>query len=83
MSLEFNPATRRSIIAARTTMPIKKPRRGSEPKPRRLRLGVLHGDARVLAAELPANSVNVTITSPPYFDVKDYGTAKQIARAGP
>lgn len=36
------------------------------------------GDARQLAKQLPADSVDVTITSPPYFDLKDYGSPNQI-----
>jgi DNA modification methylase len=37
------------------------------------------GDARNLCEYLPcAPSVDVTVTSPPYWDVKDYGTANQI-----
>jgi DNA modification methylase len=40
--------------------------------------GVHLGDARTLAKTLPAQSVDVTITSPPYFDLKDYGEPNQI-----
>lgn len=40
--------------------------------------GLHHGDARELAKRLPPNSVSVTITSPPYFDLKDYGADGQI-----
>ncbi|MGA0569478.1 DNA-methyltransferase [Variovorax sp. VNK109] len=39
---------------------------------------VLVGDARLLSRELPTGSIDVTITSPPYFDMKDYGRANQI-----
>lgn len=39
---------------------------------------VLVGDARQLSKSLLDNSVNVTITSPPYFDLKDYGRPDQI-----
>ena len=41
-------------------------------------LQVHHGDSRVLARRLPASCVDVTITSPPYFDMKDYGPKNQI-----
>jgi DNA modification methylase len=36
------------------------------------------GDARELSKRLQNESVAVTITSPPYFDLKDYGTKNQI-----
>lgn len=36
------------------------------------------GDARLLSKNLQDDSVNVTITSPPYFDLKDYGRPNQI-----
>lgn len=36
------------------------------------------GDARVVCQSLPQDSINVTITSPPYFDLKDYGRPNQI-----
>ncbi|MDB5870884.1 MAG: methylase domain protein [Ramlibacter sp.] len=36
------------------------------------------GDAREITTWLPDNSVNVTITSPPYFDLKDYDRPNQI-----
>ncbi|MGS5086091.1 DNA-methyltransferase [Hydrogenophaga sp. A37] len=36
------------------------------------------GDARRLSKKLATESVDVTITSPPYFDMKDYGRANQI-----
>lgn len=36
------------------------------------------GDARSLAKRLATESVDVTITSPPYFDMKDYGRPNQI-----
>jgi DNA modification methylase len=37
-----------------------------------------HGDARALSSRLPADAIQVTITSPPYFDLKDYGVPNQI-----
>ena len=36
---------------------------------------ILIGDARKCLAELPAGSVRTCITSPPYFGLRDYGTA--------
>jgi len=36
---------------------------------------ILIGDARKRLAELPAGSVRTCITSPPYFGLRDYGTA--------
>jgi len=36
------------------------------------------GDSRILALSLPDESINLTITSPPYFDLKDYGPKGQI-----
>lgn len=36
------------------------------------------GDSRTLVTMLSDQSINVTITSPPYFDMKDYGRKKQI-----
>jgi DNA modification methylase len=37
-----------------------------------------HGDSRELCKQLPEKFVDVTITSPPYFDLKDYGIPNQI-----
>jgi len=37
---------------------------------------VLCGDCREVLKTLPANSVNCCITSPPYYGLRDYGTAK-------
>jgi len=41
-------------------------------------LRTLHGDTRELIKELPDNSVNCAITSPPYWGVRDYGMEDQI-----
>lgn len=38
---------------------------------------IINGDSRVMA-ELPDNSVHLVITSPPYWQLKDYGTDGQI-----
>jgi DNA modification methylase len=39
---------------------------------------LLHGDARDVLQQLPASSVDCCVTSPPYFGLRDYGTAGQI-----
>jgi site-specific DNA-methyltransferase (adenine-specific) len=39
---------------------------------------ILVGDARRVLAELPAASVDCVITSPPYFQLRDYGVPGQI-----
>src|SRR3990167_96141 len=39
---------------------------------------VHHRDARQLSEIVSPESVDLTVTSPPYFDIKDYGSAKQI-----
>jgi DNA modification methylase len=36
------------------------------------------GDARKLAKKLEGESIALTVTSPPYFDMKDYGRPNQI-----
>jgi len=38
---------------------------------------IINGDSRYMI-ELPDNSVHLTITSPPYWQLKDYGTLNQI-----
>ncbi len=48
-----------------------------EAKP--LALNKVHeGDARLLASRLADRSISVTITSPPYWRLKDYGVKNQI-----
>ena len=37
---------------------------------------LLQGDCRQVLATLPAGSVQCCITSPPYWGLRDYGTAK-------
>jgi DNA modification methylase len=37
---------------------------------------ILTGDCRQRLAELPADSVQCVVTSPPYFGLRDYGTAQ-------
>lgn len=39
---------------------------------------LLIGDARTQLAELPENSVDCVITSPPYFSLRDYGEVGQL-----
>jgi site-specific DNA-methyltransferase (adenine-specific) len=46
------------------------------PRPRAPRLPrntVLIGDVRERLSELPAGSVDCVVTSPPYFQLRDYG----------
>lgn len=39
---------------------------------------VLHGDTRKLIKEIPDNTFQCVVTSPPYWGVRDYGVEKQI-----
>ena len=39
---------------------------------------VLQGDVLEVAKTLPANSVNCIVTSPPYWGLRDYGTAEWV-----
>jgi DNA modification methylase len=39
---------------------------------------VLVGDVRERLAEIPGESIQCCVTSPPYFGLRDYGTAGQI-----
>ena len=41
-------------------------------------LVVLNGDTRDVIRELPDNSFQCAVTSPPYWGVRDYGVAGQI-----
>jgi site-specific DNA-methyltransferase (cytosine-N4-specific) len=41
-------------------------------------LVVLHGDTRDVIRQLPDNSFQCAVTSPPYWGVRDYGVANQI-----
>ena len=41
-------------------------------------LSVLHGDTREIIRELPDNSFQCVVTSPPYWGVRDYGVLNQI-----
>src|SRR5215469_15171373 len=37
---------------------------------------ILQGDCRTILPTLPANSVHCVVTSPPYYGLRDYGTAQ-------
>src|SRR5260370_39240953 len=39
---------------------------------------LLHGDCLERLADLPADSVQCCITSPPYYGLRDYGTAEIV-----
>lgn len=39
---------------------------------------IMQGDSRMLLAQLPAESVDCVVTSPPYFGLRDYGVAGQM-----
>lgn len=54
--------------------PPKSPEGGTPPN----LFKVHHKDARELAEIVPPDTVDLTVTSPPYFDLKDYGSEKQI-----
>ncbi len=41
-------------------------------------LRIIHGDTRSRIKELPDQSVNCVVTSPPYWGVRDYGVEDQI-----
>ncbi len=41
---------------------------------------VIHGDAAQVLRALPENSVQVIVTSPPYYQQRDYGDGSQIGR---
>jgi DNA modification methylase len=73
-------ACRRGSREAMTKKTVRRssraPRRNNK-LPRHL-FDVHHGDARKLASVLPDTVVNVTLTSPPYFNSKDYGVSNQI-----
>ena len=44
-------------------------------------LNTLHiGDARVIIPTLPKESIQTVITSPPYFQLRDYGINGQIGQ---
>jgi site-specific DNA-methyltransferase (adenine-specific) len=39
---------------------------------------ILHGEAATELASLSDESVHFVVTSPPYFDLKDYESAEQL-----
>jgi site-specific DNA-methyltransferase (adenine-specific) len=48
--------------------------------PRLPRNRVVVGDAAQRLRELPADSIDCVVTSPPYFALRDYGEARQLGR---
>ena len=42
------------------------------------RSSVIRGDCRTVLADMPADSVQCCVTSPPYWGLRDYGHADQI-----
>ncbi len=67
-------------IIGKAKRPVRKAKLASTPRAfNEADLCKIHqGDARILASMLSDKSVDVTITSPPYFDLKDYGVLNQI-----
>lgn len=43
-------------------------------------LKIYGGDCRTVMADLPAESVHTIVTSPPYYNLRDYGTEGQIGQ---
>lgn len=43
-----------------------------------MKWAILEGDCRARLADLPAESVHVCVTSPPYWSLRDYGVAGQL-----
>lgn len=41
---------------------------------------IFQGDCRLVLAELPANSVHLCVTSPPYWGLRDYGVEGQLGQ---
>lgn len=39
---------------------------------------LVHGDSRLVLNDLPSGAVGCVVTSPPYYDLKDYGSENQI-----
>ena len=39
---------------------------------------IIHGDSREMLKWIEPNSIDLVITSPPYWGLKDYGTDNQI-----
>lgn len=46
-------------------------------------MSILHGDALELLKTLPANSVHMVVTSPPYWSLRDYGVPPTIWGGNP
>src|SRR4029077_16141491 len=51
-------------------------RRGACRVARRMTIQLLQGDCRTVLPTLAANSVQCVVTSPPYYGLRDYGTAQ-------
>jgi DNA modification methylase len=43
-------------------------------------LALLYGDSRKLLADIPSGSVRTCVTSPPYWNLRDYGGRSQLGR---
>ena len=41
-------------------------------------LSIFEGDCRAVLSELPADSVDCVVTSPPYWGLRDYGSEGQL-----
>ena len=41
---------------------------------------IICGDAKDILKEIPCNSVDLVITSPPYFNLRDYSTEGQLGQ---
>ncbi|MBQ5962929.1 site-specific DNA-methyltransferase [Massilia sp. ZL223] len=54
------------------------PEPAAVPTPAHDRCEILLGDAREVLQNLPANSVQTCVTSPPYWGLRDYGIGGQI-----
>ena len=39
---------------------------------------IIHGDALNSLVKLPDNSVHCAVTSPPYWNLRDYGNSNQL-----
>ena len=44
------------------------------------KIDIICGDAKDVLGTLPADSVDLTVTSPPYFRHRDYGVDGQLGR---
>lgn len=58
----------------------RRPSPSAEPLPSDFLNRVIQGDCMTVMESLPAESVDCVITSPPYFNLRDYGVPGQIGR---